>query len=96
MPWRKIGAPALTPSNASSHSTASSTRKLYALQRALELGLARSDPRARNLITSAMVSAAVADADGVQPNNAKLEAFYEKERSGTPPPPATRPSCRSG
>jgi parvulin-like peptidyl-prolyl isomerase len=44
------------------------------LQRGLELGLARSDPRARNLINSAMIAAAVADADAVQ-------AFYDSERA---------------
>jgi parvulin-like peptidyl-prolyl isomerase len=50
------------------------------LQRALELGLARDDPRTRNFLTSALISSVVANSDGVQPTDAELQTFYDGHR----------------
>jgi parvulin-like peptidyl-prolyl isomerase len=51
------------------------------LQRALDLGIVRTDLRARNLVTSALIASVVAEAEGVQPSDAELMAFYERERA---------------
>lgn len=51
------------------------------LQRALALGLAREDVRARNVLTAAVIAAAAAAADGAAPPEAELRAFHERERA---------------
>jgi parvulin-like peptidyl-prolyl isomerase len=46
------------------------------LQRGLELGLARRDPRARQAIVTAVVSAATAGAELEEPSDEELRSFY--------------------
>jgi parvulin-like peptidyl-prolyl isomerase len=50
------------------------------LQRALELGLVRDDPRARGELVSALIDAVVSDATAEPPTPAEVEAFYREKR----------------
>jgi parvulin-like peptidyl-prolyl isomerase len=50
------------------------------VQRGLELGLARRDARVRRDLTAAVIDAAVAGTDGVEPTEKELEAFYARNR----------------
>src|SRR5262249_30566505 len=50
------------------------------VQRGLELGLARVDPRVRRELAAAVVAEAVTEGDGGDPTPAELAAFYEAER----------------
>jgi parvulin-like peptidyl-prolyl isomerase len=50
------------------------------VQRALELGLVRSDRRARSDLVSALVDSVVADASQREPDAAELRAFYQDNR----------------
>lgn len=50
------------------------------LQRALELGLAHRDRRARADLTAAVIASVVAEVEGQQPSRAELEAFYAEHR----------------
>ena len=49
------------------------------VQRGLELGLARSDRRVRGDIVSAVIELVVSQADGVEPSDGEVRAFYERE-----------------
>lgn len=51
------------------------------VQRALELGLARSDRAVRNTLIQAMAQAIVADSDGMEPSADELASFYEQHRA---------------
>ena len=50
------------------------------VQRGLELGLARSDRRVRGDIVSAVIELVVSQADGVEPSEGEVRAFYEENR----------------
>jgi hypothetical protein len=50
------------------------------VQRGLELGLARVDPRVRRELAAAVVNEAVTDGAPREPSAAELAAFYEAER----------------
>lgn len=50
------------------------------LQRALELGLAHEDVRARRALVTAVIESVVASEDQVNADEAELRAFYERER----------------
>jgi parvulin-like peptidyl-prolyl isomerase len=50
------------------------------VQRGLELGLARSDRRVRGDIVSAVIELVVSQADGVEPSDGEVRAFYEENR----------------
>lgn len=50
------------------------------VQRALELGLARADRRVRADLVSAVIAAVTADAEGREPSELELRAFYRDER----------------
>ena len=57
------------------------------VQRGLEIGLARSDPRVRAALVNAMIEWAVSPANRIEPSDRELEAFYEsaKERFSVAP-----------
>lgn len=46
------------------------------LQRGLELGLARRDPKVRNDLVSAVIDTAVGDASSIEPSGEEVAAFY--------------------
>lgn len=50
------------------------------VQRGLELGLARSDRRVRGDIVSAVIELVVSQAEGVEPSDGDVRAFYEQNR----------------
>jgi parvulin-like peptidyl-prolyl isomerase len=50
------------------------------VQRGLELGLARVDPRVRRELAAAVVAEAVTEGGGVEPTADDLRALYERER----------------
>ncbi len=50
------------------------------VQRALELGLGRSDRRVRANLVSAMIASATAEAETREPDEEELREFYEAER----------------
>jgi len=50
------------------------------VQRGLELGLARHDRRVRGDIVSAMIESVVSQADGEEPSDADVRAFYDQNR----------------
>jgi peptidylprolyl isomerase len=50
------------------------------VQRALELGLARTDAKVRADLTAAVIAAATAGAGARAPSEAEVEAFYARER----------------
>jgi len=50
------------------------------VQRGLELGLARVDPRVRRELAAAVVAGAVTDGAPREPSQSELAAFYEAER----------------
>jgi parvulin-like peptidyl-prolyl isomerase len=50
------------------------------VQRGLELGLARHDRRVRGDIVSAVIDLVVSQADGDDPSDGDVQAFYEKNR----------------
>ncbi len=51
------------------------------LQRALELDLARTDPRARRALVSAVLESAAAAGDQAEPTETELRRFYEAEKA---------------
>jgi len=50
------------------------------VQRGMELGLPRSDTRIRAQVTSAVIASVVAETQDLQPTDAELLQFYEKNR----------------
>jgi len=50
------------------------------VQRGLELGLARQDPRVRKDLTAAVIDSIVTDTETLQPTDAELQAFYDAHR----------------
>jgi len=50
------------------------------VQRGIELGLARQDPRVRRDLTAAVIDAVVTGHDDAAPSEAELAAFYDGER----------------
>ncbi len=50
------------------------------VQRGLELGLARSDRRVRGDLVSAVIDAAIAEAESAEPDDSELRDFYAEER----------------
>jgi parvulin-like peptidyl-prolyl isomerase len=50
------------------------------VQRGLELGLARYDRRVRGDLVSAVIAAVASDAEGEEPSDSELRAFYAEER----------------
>jgi parvulin-like peptidyl-prolyl isomerase len=50
------------------------------VQRALELGLVRTDSKIRKDLTSALIDSVVAARDDVPPSDRELQAFYEGQR----------------
>ena len=50
------------------------------VQRGLELGLARLDRRVRGDLVAAVIELVVAEADGAEPEDAEVEAFYAEHR----------------
>ncbi len=60
------------------------------LQRALDLGFARKDPRVRADLTQAMIAAIVDESKDLQPSDVELRAFYEENQAFFTPSGALR------
>ena len=50
------------------------------IQRGLELGLARQDPKVRADLTAAVIASIVSEQADLQPSDAELERFYDEQR----------------
>ena len=51
------------------------------VQRALEIGIERSDSKVRKNLTAALIDSVVAEFQDVQPSDHELQAFYEEHRA---------------
>lgn len=63
------------------HALARLVEEELLVQRALEIGLAQSEPAVRGALVQAMIDSVVADAESREPEPAELRRFYEEHRS---------------